>query len=294
VEPQGRRKRAGLEPSRAPSFDWHRDPILPLALLPAAEPATVSDWFIQYGDAPSFHLAVARRGSAYLVRSVGVADFRVSLLGVEAVPLPGVSEQAVRAAFSLEVVPILHQLDGRPALHASSVAVEKRALAFAGPSGRGKSTLAALLCADPRFRLLGDDSVALDLDAAGAVWALPSSQFVRLRSPSAHALGEAKELLFDKYVVTRSSVSTPTRLAAVFVLGDPSDSVGIEAVKARDAVAILAAHAQRLDPTDFRLLRAEFDFLDRVARGVRVLSLRYPHDFDVRALTDALLKELAT
>jgi hypothetical protein len=48
-----------------------------------------------------------------------------------------------------------------------------------------------------------------------------------------------------------------------------------------------------MDPRDVGLLRAEFDFLDRVARGVRVLSLRYPHDFDVRALTDVLLKEVA-
>jgi hypothetical protein len=267
--------------------------ILPLDLLPASAPPPVTDWFIQYGDPPSFHLAVARRGSVYLVRSVGVADFLVSPRRVEAVPVPGVSERAVRAAFSMEVVPILHQLDGRPALHASSVAVANRAFAFAGPSGRGKSTLAALLCSDPRFRLLADDSVPLDLDDAGSVWALPSSQYLRLRSPSAHALGEAKELLFDKYVVTRAAAAEPTRLAAVFVLGDPADSVRVEATKPRDAVAILAAHAQRMDPRDVGLLRAEFDFLDRVARGVRVLSLRYPHDFDVRALTDVLLKEVA-
>lgn len=250
---------------------------------------------IQYGDPSQIHLAVAQRGPRYLVRSVGVADFLVSDRGeVEAVPVPGMSEHTVRAAFAMEVVPIIHQLDGRPALHASAVAVEHRALAFAGPSGRGKSTIAALLCTDVRFRLVADDSVPVDLDDEGSVWALPSSEYVRLRSPSAHALGEARELLFDKYVVTRSAAPEPTRLVAVFVLGEPADTIVLESVKPRDAVLVLAEHAQRLDPTNSSLLRAEFDFLDRVARGVRVFSLRYPHDFDVRALTDALLKELAT
>jgi hypothetical protein len=227
---------------------------------------------------------------------VGVADFFVSAQGeaVEAVPVLGVADRVVRAAFSMEVLPILHQLAGRPALHASAVAVEQRALAFAGPSGRGKSTIAALLCTQPGFRLLADDSVPIDLGDEGAVWALPSSEYVRLRGPSAHALGETRELLFDKYVVPRPAEVEPTRLAVLFVLGGPGDAIVLEPLKSRDAVLILAEHAQRLDPTNSSLLRAEFDFLDRVARGVRVVSLRYPHDFDVRALTEALLKELAT
>jgi hypothetical protein len=268
------------------------DPSFRPELLPAVDPRPISDWLIRYGDPPDYHLAVARGSDHYLIRSEGVADFRVTQQGVEGVPVPGVPERAVYAAFSAEVLPILHQLDGTPALHASAVAVNDQALAFAGPSGRGKSTIAALLSADPRFSLLADDSVALDVDDRG-VWALPSSGHVRLRPPSAHALGEAREKLFDKFVVPRPTATVPKRLSALFELGAPAETVRIETMRPRDAVAVLAAHAQRLDPTSQQLLRAEFDFLDRVASGVRVASLRYPHDFDARALTDALLKELA-
>jgi len=71
-------------------------------------------------------------------------------------------------------------------LHASAVQVEGRALAIIGPSGGGKSTLAALLCS-VGARLVTDDALRVDPTSSGAV-CYPGSHGIRLR-PAAASLG---------------------------------------------------------------------------------------------------------
>lgn len=58
-------------------------------------------------------------------------------------------------------------------LHASCVAIEGRTVAFAGGSGKGKSTIAALLLARGA-QLLSDDVTAIDVRADGGPAVLPS------------------------------------------------------------------------------------------------------------------------
>jgi hypothetical protein len=82
--------------------------------------------------------------------------------------------------------------EGLLALHASAVEWGGVALAIVGPSGWGKSTLAALFCA-AGARLVADDALRVDVSGTSAT-CFPGSRRLRLRAPSAplgHAIEEA-------------------------------------------------------------------------------------------------------
>ncbi len=73
---------------------------------------------------------------------------------------------------------------GQMTLHASAVALDGVALAFIGPGGVGKSTIAARLCACSAASLLADDVLAVESDMVGLL-ALPTEATHWLRTASA-------------------------------------------------------------------------------------------------------------
>ena len=82
--------------------------------------------------------------------------------------------------------------EGLLALHASAIEWGGAALAIVGPSGWGKSTLAALFCA-AGARLVADDALRVDVDGPAAT-CYPGSRRLRLRAASAplgHSIEEA-------------------------------------------------------------------------------------------------------
>ena len=89
----------------------------------------------------SFH----RDRDGYLLQFPALADFEVSANGrqVTGWAMPGVAPATVHHLFTNQVQPLALSRQGKLVLHASAVAVGDIALAFAGESGRGKSTLAA-------------------------------------------------------------------------------------------------------------------------------------------------------
>ena len=80
--------------------------------------------------------------------------------------------------------------EGLLALHASAVELGGEALAIVGPSGWGKSTLAALFCA-AGAQLVADDALRVDVTGQNAT-CYPGSRRLRLRAASA-PLGHAME-----------------------------------------------------------------------------------------------------
>ncbi|HXP97179.1 MAG TPA: serine kinase [Telmatospirillum sp.] len=118
---------------------------------------------------------------------------------------------------------LLHQR-GDLALHASCVVIGDRAVAIAGPGGRGKSTLAAVLVAQG-YPLLTDDVCRVRF-ANGSAWAMPGSSRLRLWPDAARTLGHAPDTLAVgrpghlKRQLPSSLVSTnPIRLGAILRLG---------------------------------------------------------------------------
>jgi hypothetical protein len=150
-----------------------------------------------YGDTTWY--TATSTGSGYLVRFKNVGEFVISL---------DLSEVTVRRdrAGRDELLPILLAgtasavllaLRGETVLHASAVAIEGSALAFVGQSGRGKSTLAALMCVDGA-ELVTDDVLAVD--PGPPVTCVGGAPEVRLRSAAA--------------VIAQTQPEQPTRLTA--------------------------------------------------------------------------------
>jgi hypothetical protein len=78
-------------------------------------------------------------------------------------PMPGADERAIRMAIVGPLFGVILSQRGRFVLHASAVSMHGGAVAFTGPSGRGKSTLVAAL-ARAGYALIADDMTVIDFD----------------------------------------------------------------------------------------------------------------------------------
>jgi energy-coupling factor transporter ATP-binding protein EcfA2 len=108
-------------------------------------------------------------------------------------PMSGADERALRLAIVGPLLGVILSQRGRFVLHASSVAIDGAAVAFAGPSGRGKSTLVAAL-ADAGHPLIADDITVIDQDGT-APFVQPGFPRVKLWPDSASALSHDIEAL---------------------------------------------------------------------------------------------------
>jgi hypothetical protein len=118
---------------------------------------------------------------------------------------------------------LLHQRSDL-ALHASCVAIDGKAVAIVGPSGQGKSTLAAVLAA--RGATLLTDDVCRILFERQNVWAVPGSCRLRLWPDAARTLDHAPETLPigrsghpKRLLVFPFGAVEPVPLAAIIRLG---------------------------------------------------------------------------
>ncbi|HEV7427002.1 MAG TPA: hypothetical protein VGQ46_11595 [Thermoanaerobaculia bacterium] len=124
----------------------------------------------------------------------GAGAFRVRG-GTEIVldPPAGADERALRLAIVGPLLGVILAQRGRFVLHASTVVIDGRAVAFAGPSGRGKSTLVAALTR-AGHPLIADDMTVIDTSTAMPV-VQPGFPRVKLWPDSAEALAESADAL---------------------------------------------------------------------------------------------------
>ncbi len=148
---------------------------------------------------------------------------------------------------------LLHQRNLLP-LHANSIEIGGRAVAFMGHSGAGKSTMAAWFH-DRGFEVLADDVCVVTLDGPRPM-AQPGIPRLRMWRDALEASGrsaEAYELSFDdaeKYnVPTRTTYSAkPAELGAVYLLkkADPDTLKPlIEPLRGVEALEALVANTYR-------------------------------------------------
>lgn len=175
------------------------------------------------------------------------------------------------AALLLEgpVLSTLLTLKGHCVLHASAVRLGDLNLAFVGPSGRGKSTLAAALC-QVGARLISDDALRCDLKELDAV-CFPGARYVRLRPAASSLVGDA---------------------AAAFVTVDGRLALGPDPVP-EGAYQLHAVFTPRVVPADEPLSTARLSgssVLAQLAAGARVASWVSP---EMRSKQFSLLAALA-
>lgn len=147
--------------------------------------------------------AVGVVGGRYLVRLFGHADFLLDRGARSACVhvAPGAAIEAVEPLFLEQVLPLLWSLVGTPCLHASAVAwgdgADACAIAFAGRSRSGKSTLAGSLAGTDAGAREGDAADAGAADESGAVGAAGTSE----SGAGVTGVGAPVELLSDDCTV---------------------------------------------------------------------------------------------
>lgn len=212
---------------------------------------------------------------------------------VDVYPDGCVDERTLSLALEGPILLFVGNRRGTPSLHASAVVSEHGAIAFLGPRGRGKSTMAATFLRRGAA-LLTDDALPLQAMSDG-IYATPGPRFMKVWHETAlHALDLDEELprlmdhaekklfaLDDRHRHAR----VPARLRAVYVLDryDPvaagRTDVTVRTLGARDALLTLMSHTSNrtyLLPAD----EAPFlPFYARVAGQVPVRVLTYPDGF---------------
>jgi hypothetical protein len=161
---------------------------------------------------------------------------------IEARPAAGRDPGLVAIVVAGSVLAHLLSAEGALVLHASCVELSGRALAIAGHSGGGKSTLAALCCA-AGARLVTDDAMRL-VDRAQVPECVPGSTALRLRR-AARAIAERIDGVSvsespDDRLAVRPSLAPdgPVPLAGIVVpeLSREADDLIVERLDVRDAM----------------------------------------------------------
>jgi len=272
--------------------------------------STPFDWFMHwYLPGGELWLSFAKSHEGYLLRFEELSDFFVHKSGKEIVCLPksGISSGTIRHLLLNQVIPLVINLRGGEALHASAVVTPQGIAAFSGPAGSGKSTIAGSLL-KAGYPLMSDDCLAL-IEQDGKIHGMAAYPGLRL-------WGDSFKWLFgngrphrpvanytDKQQVhiTTKEQAIPAKfqpLKRLYAIAEPSEIDGkndicIEPLSGRESFMALVRRAFRLDVTDNNMLKRQFYFLERVVSTVSIRRIIFPRDFTLLpALQEAILKDL--
>lgn len=217
---------------------------------------------------------------------------------------PATSSKEDAAAYFLgPVLGLLLRLRGVTCLHASAVALGDSAVAFVGPEGAGKSTLAAAFAREG-YAALSDDIVALS-ESAGGFLVQPAYPYLSLWEDSTKALfGSADALPVFSHNYEKRCFSLKDHksrfadralpLRAIYLLGEWSlDAVPrFEPVPSAKALPSLVANTYATNLLDIKMRAREFEVLGRLLAKVPVRKL-IAHQDSARCLEacDAVRKD---
>lgn len=222
-------------------------------------------------------------GGGYRIRFRGHGEFVVSpgLDSVEVHPGPPDKHGFLPVLIAGSVMSFVLSLRGSTVLHASAVAVDGAALAFIGQSGRGKSTLAAVMCLHGA-ELVTDD--VLVVEPGPPVMAVGGATELRLR-PAAMPLAEIRadaprRITTDDRLALSLERSPTDRLAlAAIVVPSPSREVievEVERLPASTALLTMLAFPRINGWSRSDVLTRDFAVLSAVAGGVPVYGVTVP------------------
>lgn len=170
--------------------------------------------------------------------------------------------------------------DGHGSLHASAVETGGRAIAFIGPSGRGKTTLAALLCG-AGARSVSDDVLRCDF-REDAPECFRGGSSLRLRPQAADLAGDLEGAAATADGRT-SAFAAPSALErmplAALVVPIPSreaDEVEVRRLRGLEAATELLRSPRLLGWIDPDLQTRHLDLCQRLAASVPVVEATVP------------------
>ena len=237
---------------------------IPLPAQPCADPLTDGEpeVVIEWGEVPDA-LAQARvKGvrfqagpGQFLLRVDGVARYHVQGgCRITVMPEPGAAEDDILAFLMGSALGSLLHQRGRLVLHASAVVLNGSGVAIAGPSGVGKSTLAAALHRKGH-PFLADDLCAVTT-IAGKPVLLPGLPHFRLWGDCLNKLDIDRSKLravrwekdLEKYYLPVAEVpKAPVPLKALLVMDKSNEhEARIAPVRGRGKVTLLMGNTYRL------------------------------------------------
>ena len=239
-------------------------------------------------------LSIGRFADGYRLRFPDMADFEVTTAGdrITCRPVARLAASTLRHLLLDQVLPLALSRSGRLVLHASAVHIPRLgSVAFVGPTGCGKSTLAAALglrgC-----QVLTDDCLVVDHSETSkkkpGSMAVPGYPGLRLWRDSARGLGLERDAAANvaHYTAKRRLVTaavkfraSPSPICALFVLGRrrrPTEPARTRALGSRDRFVSLAPYTYVMDVEDRRQLSQMFRSLSTLAAHVPVVRLSCP------------------
>ena len=190
-------------------------------------------------------------------------------------------------------------LRGLGVLHASAVAMGGRAIGFAGPPGRGKSTLVSAMGL-AGWPVLTDEVLAIR-ESSTRPYALPGDPRIRLNAGVARELEEsagplpiARDEAFAKVALVPDGIrlraaTEALPLGTIYLLehlDGPDDPIDFRPLDPREAPGALLEHTFRIPRWHGELVRAQFRMLCDLAGSVPVVRIAYPRD--VRRLLEVI------
>ncbi|MBI5411261.1 MAG: hypothetical protein HZA21_04635 [Nitrospirae bacterium] len=269
----------------------------------------IMSWKLPTGE---LWLSCSKEEQGYLLRFHDTADFFVDKQGRELLcrAEPGTPPHTLHHLILNQALPLVINLRGQEALHATAVLTPWGVCAFTGPTGTGKSTLAAgFLSAG--YPVLSDDCLVLQ-ERDGRILAVPAYPELRLWEDSFDALyhGRRNSLPVAHYSSKRRVTfeehpadfpTAPQPLTRIYILpersvaGNPEGGAmpALERIAGRESFMALLTSLFRLDVTDGAMLTRQFHFLDRLLSLVPVRRLRIPSAFSALSATrETILTDL--
>lgn len=220
----------------------------------------------------------------YRIRYQDLVDFHVwpgdRAITVDVLDCP---PAALRHFLLDQVMPLMLSMSAL-VLHASAAVIDDHAVAFAGPGGAGKSTLAAIL-AHRGHPLLSDDALLLRPSGA-SLEAVPSYRGVRLwpGMMAAFSRGAATLPVDDVSAKRRLKGDLGFRASAAPLAGvclispGPSADVVFRPLSLRDRAMLFIEHGFRIEQRDGAALTREMNTACDAAARVPAWTLSYPRD----------------
>ena len=246
-------------------------------------------------------LDYARVGSAYVLRFPSLAGFLIDFkqMQVWCYPLGSSGQNTVAHLLADQVIPRILSHLGRVTMHASAVqSPDGRIAAFLGPSGQGKSTLAAFFHREG-WPLLSDDCLLFE-EKQGRVVGIPAYPSLRLWADSQEELYTKDDLglhefkpmaeYSDKKQVILGTKFTcadfaPKEIAALFLLntiGEESDAGDIFISPAPGAEAIISMMKSlfALDVISSGAAENNFELIGKIAQSnLPINQLIFPREY---------------
>jgi len=268
-------------------------------LLPGEGPAEVT---IRYGAVPDALEDIQQQGDCYQVNAEAfflklnaIAKYLVTA-GEQIIiePAPGVQDGEVRLFLLGSAFAALLQQRGLLVLHGCAVEVKDGAAVIVGPSGGGKSTLAAALH-QRGYWIMADDVSVISFSAAGIPLIISAYPQLKLWADAMKLVGKTPGDLprvraeMEKYALPLGEgfARHPAPLQRVYELTvSNSPAFGLTSLQGIDKLAVLIDHTYRLQfLSGASGKKRHFEQCGRVARHCQVSRL-------VRPLEPFLLEEL--